>query len=176
MQVSTSNSYKWSTERRPAAMVEKIGMKPRCEVCDRTTFVQTLRNGAQICGLCQDIFRAVFRIQRRPCKHLPKTRSKPRRGPRRDRGYRKWLNGQLCCVLDRWESYFQGCCDQTSSDPAHTQNNGTSSKGPDSSCVPLCRKHHREYDAGRKAFEHKYGLNMRKIAAEYYAEYLKEKC
>ena len=42
-----------------------------------------------------------------------------------------------------------------STDPAHTQGNGMSSKGPDSSCVPLCRKHHRDFDSGRKAFEKK---------------------
>jgi hypothetical protein len=48
------------------------------------------------------------------------------------------------------------------------------SKGPDSSCVPLCRKHHDEYDAGRKAFEKKYGVSMKALAAEHYARYQKE--
>ena len=32
-------------------------------------------------------------------------------------------------------------------------------------------KHHREYDAGRKAFEKKYGLDMKAIAKEYYQAY-----
>jgi len=51
------------------------------------------------------------------------------------------------------------------SDPAHTANNGMRSKGPDSSCAPLCREHHQEYDAGRKAFEAKYQIGMRAVAA-----------
>ena len=50
-------------------------------------------------------------------------------------------------------------------DPAHTQNNGGSSKGPDSSCAPLCRAHHMEYDNGREAFEEKYGIDMAREAA-----------
>lgn len=60
-------------------------------------------------------------------------------------------------------------------DTAHTQNNGTSSKGPDSSCAPLCRTHHREYDAGRKAFEKKYGVDMKAVAAAWHKLYLERK-
>jgi hypothetical protein len=56
-------------------------------------------------------------------------------------------------------------------DPAHTANNGMGSKGPDSSCAPLCRVHHREYDAGRAAFEEKYGLDMAKEAAAHFRLY-----
>lgn len=47
------------------------------------------------------------------------------------------------------------------------------SKGPDSSCASLCRKHHGEYDSGCEAFERKYGLNMKVIAAMQYMAYLK---
>ena len=59
-------------------------------------------------------------------------------------------------------------------DPAHTENNGTSSKGPDYSCVPLGRGHHREYDAGRKAFEKKYDIDMQETAKKYWETYQRE--
>lgn len=84
----------------------------------------------------------------------------------RDARYRHWLKMQLCCIAIRNGFIVAGCeYAQGVSDPAHTQNNGMGSKGPDSSCVPLCRKHHREYDAGRKAFESKYEVNMKELAA-----------
>ena len=35
-----------------------------------------------------------------------------------------------------------------------------SSKGPDFSCVPLTLEEHAEYDAGRVAFEKRYGVSM----------------
>jgi hypothetical protein len=64
-------------------------------------------------------------------------------------------------------------------DPAHTLNNGRSSKGPDSSCIPLCRYHHDEMD-GRLSirvttkiqFAAKYGLNLAEESAAHYTQYL----
>jgi hypothetical protein len=56
-------------------------------------------------------------------------------------------------------------------DPAHTANNGMSSKGPDSSCAPLCRRHHREYDAGRAAFEAAYAIDMAALAVQWWADW-----
>ena len=118
-------------------------------------------------------------------KPVRKKRSKPRRGPWRSAEYRQWLHGQFCAVLvetedqlvRRGEPLGSTNCDCAITDlidPAHTENNGMSSKGPDSSCVPLCREHHREYDAGREAFEKKYGVDMKALAAEYYAKWLSE--
>ena len=100
---------------------------------------------------------------------LPKVRTKPRRGPMRDPKYRRWLREQLCAAPG---DYFED--HSLSVDPAHTQNNGMRSKDPDSSCAPLCRARHREYEAGRAAFEAKYGIDMRQIAAEHYFRYLNE--
>jgi hypothetical protein len=107
-------------------------------------------------------------IRRTPVK---KRRAKPRRGPLRDAKYRRWLRDRLCAVWRGPDSCFL----LSDCDAAHTANNGMGSKGPDSSCVPLCRKHHREYDAGRKAFEKKYGVDMRAIAAEQWARYEQER-
>lgn len=98
---------------------------------------------------------------------------KPRRGPLRCKKYRDWCELELCSVgllrgSESCSKFIWQC------DPAHTKNNGMSSKGPDSSCVPLCRKHHLEYDAGRKKFEKKYSVDMKTIAAQYWARYLEE--
>jgi len=111
-------------------------------------------------------------LKRTPVK---RKRAKPRRGPMRSPEYRRWLR-TLECVL-AWspsQPTKRGCLPHQSVDPAHTQNNGMRSKGPDSSCVPLCRNHHREYDAGRKAFEAKYGVDMAKLASEHYARFKAE--
>lgn len=111
-----------------------------------------------------------------------KRRTKQRRGPLRDPGYRKYLAGKSCSALSDSpnDEAFEGCDYWWhgygfATDAAHTENNGMNSKGPDSSCAPLCRKHHREYDAGREAFEKKYRINMKAIAAEHFARYEKEK-
>ncbi len=87
-------------------------------------------------------------------------RTKPRRGPLRDVGYREYLHDKPCAVCGR-----EGC------DAAHTVNGGLSMKGPDSSCAPLCREHHREYDGGRVRFESKYRLDMKRVAAAWWVLY-----
>jgi hypothetical protein len=90
----------------------------------------------------------------------------------RDPKYRRWLTSCRCLLAVT--GYRGSLCDGGPSDPAHTENNGMRSKGPDSSCVPLCRKHHHEYDAGRAAFEEKYRLDMQGLAHMYYMDYLEE--
>jgi hypothetical protein len=104
---------------------------------------------------------------------VTKVRTKPRRGPLRSKEYRTWLHGKICVVAGHGElcKYANW---GTTSDAAHTQNNGMRSKGPDSSCVPLCRKHHREYDADRTAFERKYYVSMSKLAERHYAQFISE--
>lgn len=97
---------------------------------------------------------------------IKKRRSKPRRGPMRDAKYRKWIIETQRCEM----SYLGGCVYPI--DLAHTRNNGMRSKGPDSSCVPLCRRHHQEYDTNRRLFEEKYSVNLEAAAAKHYAEYL----
>lgn len=84
--------------------------------------------------------------------------------PLRDKGYRNFLHDVPCSVC--WSQQSEAC---------HTQNNGMGSKGPDSSCAPLCHKHHMEYDSGRKAFEAGYGVDMKAIAAIWWQRYLQKK-
>ena len=114
---------------------------------------------------------------KRSIKPIPRRRSKPRRGPAnippeqwRNAGYRLWLRENCLCVAGL-ATGSETCSAFAISDPAHTQNNGRGSKGPDASCAPLCRKHHREYDAGREAFEEKYGVDMKHEAAVHWAVY-----
>lgn len=69
---------------------------------------------------------------------------------------------------------FPGC------DACHTENGGMRMKGPDSSCAPLCREHHDQYDGraklpngkvGRVEFERYYGVDMRAMAAAWWDLY-----
>lgn len=80
------------------------------------------------------------------------SRRRQRRGPARDFRYEGWIKSLPSVVSGRL-----GC------DPCHTVNNGMSSKGSSYSCVPLTRAEHDEYDAGRAAFEAKYGVCMRDV-------------
>jgi len=89
----------------------------------------------------------------KPAPRAPRRR--PRRGAPRSRAYKAWITGLPSVV-----SELPGC------DPCHTVNNGMRSKGSDFSCVPLTREEHREYDAGREAFEQKYGIVMAEIVAD----------
>jgi hypothetical protein len=104
---------------------------------------------------------------------IPKVRKKPRKGPLRDPKYLAWCRAWWCAIYSSNPMALLHDC-RLPLDAAHTQNNGMRSKGPDSSCVPLCRKHHHEYDDGRAAFEKKYGVDMKALAAEHYARYLTE--
>jgi hypothetical protein len=123
-------------------------------------------------------------------KRVPvrKKRRGQRRGPTRDAKYRRWLADSACAFFDIGQKEGRAVADYARLrllacpgsafariDPAHTENNGMSSKGPDSSCVPLCRSHHLEYDSGREAFESKYGIDMKAIAAAYWERYQQER-
>ncbi len=104
-----------------------------------------------------------------------KRRPGKRRGPMRDPKYRAWLREQICCIYGPCRGADNLECVYLQTDPAHTGKvNGMSSKAADSTCAPLCRKHHDEYDSGRTKFEAKYRVDMKALAAEYYNRYLTE--
>jgi hypothetical protein len=109
---------------------------------------------------------------------IPKRRAVPRKGPMRDPAYRRWCKRQPCALSgDRTGEFvtYRPEIRRAVIDPAHTRNNGMSSKGPDWSCVPLERALHDEYDADREGFEKKYHVNMAELAREHYSRYLQEK-
>lgn len=88
-------------------------------------------------------------------------RSAPRRGRQENKKYRAWLIVHGRCAV----------CGVIGCDPCHTENGGMRMKGPDSSCAPLCRKHHREFDSGRARFEAKYVIDMCAVAERWYRMY-----
>jgi hypothetical protein len=99
----------------------------------------------------------------------------------RDPGYMEWLKERPCAVCIK-RAVLVGPCAwwrMATIDPAHTLNNGFSSKGPDSSCIPLCRYHHDEMDGRLSAamttkqqFAAKYSLNLVEESATHYALFL----
>ena len=116
----------------------------------------------------------------RATKPIPKKRKISRRvSVDRDQNYKNWLKTQRCSLCVKLHSPGRGLPQLfaffNTIDPAHTDsNNGMSSKAADSSCAPLCRYHHVEYDAGRENFEAKYDIDMSVEAQRNYAQYLRE--
>lgn len=110
---------------------------------------------------------------------VKKKRRKPRRvSVVRDKGYREFLGTRLCLVQ---QLHPETLCSGRSF-AAHTGNNGRGSKGADSGCVPLCRKHHDEMDGRlntkvttKEAFAKKYKLDLAKEAASHWELYQLEK-
>lgn len=97
-----------------------------------------------------------------------------RRGPWRSEKYRRWVSEHLSILnSDAWPGY-RPSPGTSITQAAHTQNNGTSSKGPDSSCLPLTPFEHADYDSNRLAFEAFHDLDMKAIAAQYFAVWEKE--
>lgn len=99
----------------------------------------------------------------------------------RDPEYMDWLKERPCVACVKQAAPVGPCAWWRLAiiDPAHTLNNGLSSKGPDSSCIPLCRYHHDEMDGRLSAavttkqqFAAKYGLNLVNESAAHYALYL----
>lgn len=91
-----------------------------------------------------------------------------RRGPLRSEAFRRWIATFPCII-----------CLNPETQAAHTEKGGTSMKGSDASCVPLCctgHCHHQQLDGsvdlpngekgnkrmpdGRFRFEHFYRINL----------------
>lgn len=110
----------------------------------------------------------------------PIRRSKPRRGPLRDRAYLSFLRAEGECeacatrlghpgqrIACKGMTHLLGC------DPAHGPVNGMSSKGPDDGCIPLGRVHHEEQTRmGWPAFEKKYRFRREERAKVWFTLYL----
>ena len=92
--------------------------------------------------------------------------------------YMRWISQLPCCMcvpIVRFLATY-GDTGIRLSDPAHSgSDGGTSMKSSDSSCIPLCRMHHNQFDGqekcpsgevGRAAFIRYYGLPVDDIVAE----------
>ena len=141
-------------------------------------------------------------------RHSPiKRRRKPRRGPAdipaecwRNPEYRRYLREDgrcVVCVAISERRFLVSCTPEEANvcaryfanlpcDPAHTEHGGTSQKGRDSSCIPLCRVHHDQADGksplpnhangkprarNHAAFEEFYGVDLKAEAAKWWAAF-----
>ncbi len=99
-----------------------------------------------------------------PLKRTPvkRRRKGTRRGPAgippeqwRNPAYLEFLRENGRCVV----CHLPGC------DPCHGPVNGTSSKGPDASAIPMCRREHDEQTRiGWPAFEKLHGIDREREA------------
>lgn len=107
-------------------------------------------------------------------KRTPVRKRRPgpaRKGPMRSEAYRRWVSRFRCCVCNPLSLDMGECC-EGNSQAAHAERNGMSSKGPDSSCVPLCVAHHNWYDGRSRASVLRFEkLDLKEIAARFYAWY-----
>lgn len=80
--------------------------------------------------------------------------------------HRKWLRSHECvCTLS---PKSLGCAGRIEVSHIRTAaNSGTALKPMDSSAVPMCEAHHKQYHRGDKTFERIYGLDLAKLAAEF---------
>lgn len=76
--------------------------------------------------------------------------------PVRDPEYRRFVKKLPCAV----------CLKTWNVDPCHTGGHGTGQKSCDLSCIPLCRKHHDEFDAAPRSFAEKHGLDVPALIAK----------
>jgi len=86
------------------------------------------------------------------------------RAPQRqtDEDYVDWIRDQPCLV-----------CRRPGSDPAHLDTRG--SGGSDLTCVPLCRRHHREQeDNPLSKFEDEYHINLWRCSHRLLRRYLSD--
>jgi len=77
--------------------------------------------------------------------------------PVRDPQYLRFLK-KLPCVA---------CLKTWNVDPAHTGPHGIGQKACDRKAIPLCRKCHREFDAGPQRFIDKHKLNIPALIAKF---------
>jgi hypothetical protein len=80
----------------------------------------------------------------------------PKTAPGRNPEYLDYIRRQECYV-----------CQQKPCEPHHA-GGGVGRKGSDYSCVPLCRKHHRElHDIGKSTFMKQYEIRLSEAVEKY---------
>lgn len=91
-----------------------------------------------------------------------KTKSAKADAGKRSPAHRAWVRGHHCSVPG---------CHEMPVECAHIRrasNSGVGVKPADAFCVSLCRDHHAESHRGEVTFERKYGLDLMKLAGEFY--------
>ena len=81
---------------------------------------------------------------------------------KRSPAHRKWVRGHVCCV----------CGSSTAIEAAHVRegtDGGMGMKPSDRWVISLCRDHHTEqHSLGEGPFEKRHGIDMKKLAAEFF--------
>lgn len=100
-------------------------------------------------------------------KRRKKMRVKAYAGPIRCPKHLQWVRGFECAAWNMVEMNH-GCDGKVQAAHTRTGTDGSLSKKPgDNWAIPLCAKHHeRQHKMGEPAFEHKYGIDMKRIAAD----------
>lgn len=81
---------------------------------------------------------------------------------KRSPAHRAWVRSHKCCVPG---------CDEMPIECAHVRrafNSGTGMKPSDAYCVSLCKSHHAASHRGERSFEMKWGIDLLKLAREFY--------
>lgn len=94
-------------------------------------------------------------------KRLPSKSGKADLG-KRSPAHRAWVRGFECAV---------GGCDERPIECAHVRrasNSGIGFKPSDAFTVALCREHHAESHRGEQTFELTHGLDLMKMAEEFF--------
>lgn len=164
-------------------MPSRRGVKPLCGIC-RVPMHKTL-SGVWECRRAACGVPAKPITKRTPIvrgtKPVKAKRAKPRKvSVVRDQSYMDWLKTQRCVICAYSVGGIQFTAQITPSEPAHTgKTNGMRSKSADTTCIPLCSRHHSEMDGRlstaittKTAFAEKYQLDLGKEANTYYVAYL----
>lgn len=83
--------------------------------------------------------------------------------PQRNRDYREFIKSHPCEI----------CGQNWLVDPCHVGPHALSRKACDLTCIPLCRRHHDQYDADPKAFAERHGLDVYAVIARLNGEWVR---
>jgi hypothetical protein len=96
-----------------------------------------------------------------------------------DYEFRQWVRRKPCLLADRvpceCDSFIRINNGHFATDPCHLHGRGAGGSDPEN-IVALCRKHHRELDEVLrvKGFDQKYGVSLKAVAKELWAEFKRE--
>ncbi len=91
---------------------------------------------------------------------------------KRNNSYLLFIRSRPCCVCgDLAEPHHQKCKRIV---PCKYRG-GIGLKSADETCIPLCRLHHNEIEAGVERFENKHNINLSMKIIELLIDYIHEK-
>ena len=79
--------------------------------------------------------------------------------PVRSEDYKRWIRSWPCLV----------CATRRQIEASHTGPHGLGQKAADTSCVPLCKKHHAELHQGVQDFQERHQIELANVIAMFAA-------